>query len=106
MSCPSGGIFTGFEAAFQSFDVWRAIYCMYATPLGGAVVGTLFYGAVSLGIVIRTGSLAIPAILYIILGGTITAQMLSVVTPFVGLAVLVTAPLAATAVIWTIDRLG
>ena len=106
MPCPSGGKFTGFEAAFNSLDIWRATYCMYATPMSEAVVGTLFYGAVSLAIFIKTESIGIPAILFIILGGTILAQMLAVVTPFVALIVLLGAPIAATGIIWTLDRLG
>lgn len=108
MSCPSGERFgvEAFRAAFESLDLWQAGYCAYATPLSGAVVGSLFYGAVSLGIFIRTGSIGIPAVLFIILGSTILAQMLSVVTPFVALVVLVAAPLAATSIVWSVDRLG
>lgn len=90
----------------QTMDLWQAIYCMYGTPVGEAIVGTLFYGAVSLGIFIRTGSLGIPAVLFIILGSTILAQMLTVITPFVGLVVLLSAPVAATAIVWGLDRLG
>lgn len=108
MSCPSGDRFTveAFEKAFETLDLWQAAYCAYATPLTGAVVGSLFYGAVSLAIFIRTGSIGIPAILFIILGSTILAQMMAVITPFVALIVLVSAPLAATGIIWSIDRLG
>lgn len=106
MSCPSGPRFTGFEHAMQSLDLWTALYCMYGVPMGEAIVGTLFYGAVSLGIFIRTGRVGIPAILFIILGSTILAQMLTVVTPIVGLVVLLGAPVAATAIIWGLDRLG
>jgi len=108
MSCPSGSRFSveAFQKAFETLDLWQAAYCTYATPLTGAVVGSLFYGAVSLAIFIRTGSVGIPAILFIILGSTILAQMMAVVTPFVALIVLLAAPLAATSIIWTIDRLG
>jgi hypothetical protein len=108
MSCPSGSKFTAdmFEAAYQSLDIWQAMYCAYGTPLGETVVGTLFYGAVSLGIFIKTGSVGIPAILFIVLGSTILAKMLAVVTPFVALIVLLGAPVAATAIVWSIDRLG
>lgn len=108
MSCPSGERFTveAFQRAFESLDLWQALYCTYAVPIPAAVVGSLFYGAVSLAIFIRTGSIGIPAVLFIILGGTILAEMMAVVTPFVALVVLVSAPLAATAIIWSIDRLG
>lgn len=108
MSCPSGQRYTveAFQKAFENLDLWGALYCSYATPLTQAVVGTLFYGAVSLAIFIRTGSIGMPAVLFIILGATILAQMMAVVTPFVALIVLVGAPLAATAIIWNIDRLG
>lgn len=106
MACPDGSRFTGFMTAMQDLDLWQAGYCMYATPLGEAVVGSVFYGAVSLGIFIRTGSLTIPAILYLILGTTITARMLSVVSPMVGLIILLVAPILLTALIWNVDRLG
>lgn len=106
MSCPSGDRYTQFAEAMANFELWSLFYCSYATPLGEAVVGTLFYGAVSLGIFIRTGRIAIPAVLFIILGSTILAQMLAVITPFVALVVLLAAPVTATAIIWGIDRLG
>lgn len=108
MSCPSGSRLSvdAFETALDALDLWQAGYCAYATPLGAAVVGTLFYGAVSLHIFIRTGSVGIPAILFIILGGTLLGEMLAVVSPFVALIVLVSAPLLATGIIWTTDRLG
>lgn len=106
MPCPSGDKYTGFEAAFESLDLWEATYCTYATPMGPEVVGTLFYGAVSLAIFVKTGSIAIPAILFIILGATLLAEMLAVVTPFIALIVLLGVPIAATAIVWTLDRLG
>lgn len=106
MPCPTGAEFAGFETAMNDLDLWRAIYCTYGTPVGETVVGTLFYGGVSLGIFIRTGSIGIPSILFVILGSTIIAQMLSVVTPFIAFIVLLAAPIAATAIIWTVDRLG
>lgn len=106
MACPDGSKFNGFEAAFNNLDIWKAVFCMYATPMGETVVGTLFYGCVSLAIFIKTGSIAIPSLLFIILGGTILSQMLAVVTPFVALIVLLAAPIAATALVWGVDRLG
>jgi len=90
----------------QNLDLWEAGYCTYATPLGGLVVGTVFYGAVSLGIFIRTRSLVLPAVLYIVLGSTLTFQMLSIISPLIGFLVLLVAPIAATALVYNVDRLG
>lgn len=106
MACPDGSRFNAsqFDAAMQNLSLWDAGYCAYAVPMGEAVVGTLFYGAVSLGIFIRTGSLAIPSILFLILGATLIGQMLAVISPLVGLIVLVNAPLLATALVWNLDR--
>jgi len=108
MTCPSGGLFRAsqFTNAMQNLDLWQAGYCMYATPMSELVVGTVVDGAVSLGIFISTGSLVIPAVLYIILGSTITFQMLSIISPLIGFLVLLVAPIAATALVYNVDRLG
>lgn len=106
MTCPDGARFDGFGDALSSLDIWEAGFCMYATPMGPEVVASLVYSAVMLGMFLRTQSVAIPAILFIILGGTMLANMFAVIAPIVAFIVLVSAPIALTALIWTTDRLG
>lgn len=107
MACPSGtGRYTQFMEAMENLQLWDAFFCMYAYPLGDLVVGTVIYGAFMLGITVKTNNIIIPFILFIVFGGTVLGRMLSVVSPMVGLLVLVVAPLILTGVIFTIDRLG
>lgn len=106
MACPDGARFTAeaFDAAMQNFSLWDAGFCAYATPLGELVVGTVVYVAVGLNIFIRTGSLIIPFVLMLLLGGTIFAQMLAVINSFAALIILVVAPVVVTALVFLLDR--
>lgn len=106
MACPEGARFTAqaFRTAVENFDLWDAGFCGYATPLGELTVGTLFYGAVSLNIFLRTGSLIIPFILVLILGGVVLAQVYAVINSFAGLLIVVAAPIIATTLVYAVDR--
>lgn len=106
MACPDGARFTGemFQTAMENFDLWEAMVCPYGTALGMGVVGTMLYSAFALNIFIRTGSVIIPFVLVMILGGTIIGQMVGVVSAFAGLIVLVVAPLVVSALIFVLDR--
>lgn len=105
MACPSGPYRT--DAAFEaigSLDLWEAGFCTYGVPMGEMVVGLLFYGAVGLTLFIRTGSPMIPFVLVLILGGTILAQMASVVSSFAAVLVLLAAPIVLSLLVYQLDR--
>lgn len=106
MACPEGARFTAeaFRTAVENFEIWDAMLCGYATPLGELAVGTIFYAAVSLNIFIRTGSLIIPSILVLILGSVVLAQMFAVINSFAGFLIVLTAPIIATALTYAIDQ--
>lgn len=104
MACPSGPRYTGALEAMKGFHLWEAAFCTYAVPAGELVVGLLFYGAVSLAIFIRTGSPIIPLILILILGGTILAQMVSIVSSFAAVLILLGAPIVISLLVFNIDR--
>lgn len=108
MACPTGARFTSemFQTAMEGLDLWEGMFCAYGTPLGELVVGTVVYSAIGLNIFLRTGSIMIPFVLALILGGTIFAQMFAIINAFVGLIILIAAPLVASMLIFTVDRRG
>ena len=107
MPCPTGRFGPElFQEAMQSLNLWEAMFCSYGAPLGELIVGTVLYSAVAINIFARTGSLIIPFILALILGGTILAQMYAVISAFVGIIVLIVAPMVVSAIIFMIDRRG
>lgn len=57
------------------FEFIKAFTCTYASAAGFLVTGLLVYGAISLSIYIRTGSVAIPAILVLLTGGVVVVQL-------------------------------
>ena len=108
MACPEGARFTAdmFRTAMENFDLWEATFCAYGSPLGELTVGTVVYSAVGLNIFLRTGSIMIPFVLALVLGGTILAQMFAIINAFVGLLILFGAPLVASMLIFAVDRRG
>lgn len=108
MACPSGSRFTAemFQTAFENFELWDAMFCGYAGPLGEVLVGTIIYSAFALNIFLRTDSVMIPFVLAMILGGTILAQMFAIINAFVGLIILIAAPLVISALVFSVDRRG
>lgn len=105
MACPSSGPrYTEALDAISNFQLWDAVFCTYAVPAGAEVVGLLFYGAISLGIFIKTGSVIIPFILILILGGTVLAQMMAVISSFAAIIVLLGAPIVITLLVIKLDR--
>lgn len=105
MVCPVDGRYGAdlFRQAMESMDLWEATFCAYGAPLGELVVGTILYSAIGLNIFIRTGSLIIPFVLSLILGGTILAQMFAIINTFVGIIVLLSAPIILTGLVYTFD---
>lgn len=104
MACPDGSRYQNFSAAMAELDLWEALYCPYGVAAGELVVGAMFYSAVGLAIYIRTGSAIVPFVLLLILGSTVTAQMLSVISGFAALLILLAAPLTLTIIAWKLDR--
>jgi hypothetical protein len=105
MACPDGSRYNdALNALDNGFDIWEAAFCTYAVPAGELVVGLLFYGAVSLGIFVRTGSAMIPFILVLILGGTILAQMAAIVSQFAAVIILIAAPIIISILVFQLDR--
>lgn len=60
-----------------NWEFMKAVTCTYANVAGYLVTGLLVYGAVSLSIYIRTGSVIIPFVLLLTTGGAV----MSVVAP-------------------------
>lgn len=107
MSCPTGRFSADlFNTAIQNFDLWRAGFCAYGAPLGELVVGSVVYAAFGLNIFIRTGSLIIPFVLALILGGTIFAQTFAIVNQIAGMVILIVAPVAVSTIVFMLDRRG
>lgn len=106
MACPTDGRYNAdlFQQAMEDFDLWEAMFCVYGGPMGELVVGTIVYSAFALAIFVRTGSLIIPFVMLLVLGGTVLSQMLGVIGSFAGLIILVVAPLVVTALIVAVDR--
>lgn len=76
----------GFEAYLFDFEFINAFSCT-ASDLGGgfATVATLVLAGVGLSIYVRTGSVALPAILLLLTGG---ALLSTVAAPALGIATL------------------
>jgi len=106
MPCGSGRwVPDSFGAAMEAFDLWEALFCAYGAPLGELVVGSILYAGVGLNIFIRTGSVMIPFVLALVLGGTVLAQVFAIINTFVGIIILVTAPLIISMWVYRLDRL-
>lgn len=106
MACPDGARYAGdaFITAMENLDLWEALFCPYATPLGELAVGSIVYAGFALNIFIRTGSVIVPFILVLLLGGTILAQVYAVISAFAALIILIAAPLVVSALVFLLDR--
>jgi len=81
--CSAG---SGFQDYLGSFEFIKAFGCT-ASDLGGgfATVSTLVMAAVVLSIYIRTGSVALPAVLVLLTGGVVLSTLAA---PAIGIAAL------------------
>lgn len=70
MQCGGAG-----HELITEFEFIRAFTCTYADVVGLLVLGMIVYGAVSLSIYIRTGSVIIPLVLLMTTGGATVAAM-------------------------------
>lgn len=105
MACPDGP-FTSemFNQAMQQFNLWEFTICPYGGPMSILLVGTVLYSGISINIFTRTGSIMIPFVLAMILGGTVLAQTLAIINSFAAVIILVGAPLAVSALVFSVDR--
>ena len=76
----------GFGDYLTNFEFIKAFTCTYANAAGFLVVGLLVYGGISLSIYIETGSVIIPFVLLLTVGGAVLTQ---VAAPAMTIAVLV-----------------
>lgn len=105
MACPDGRYAAEmFNEAMQNFELWDAIICSYAGPTSSLVVGTVLYSGIGLNIFLRQGSVIIPFVLVLILGGTILGQMFGVISSFAALVILIVPPLILSGLILALDR--
>lgn len=75
---------TGFEGYLSNFEFINAFVCTSSDLAGGfAIVSTLVFGGIALSIYIRTGSIAMPAILLLLTGGAVISTLAA---PAVGIA--------------------
>ena len=58
-----------------NFNFVEAVSCTYIDAAGLLVVGMIVYGAIGLSLYIRTGSMRIPAVLLLLIGGAIVPQI-------------------------------
>lgn len=108
MACPEGARYTTelFKNATEALDLWELGTCAYGTPLGEAAVGSIVYSGIALHIFIRTGSVMLPFVLALTLGGTVLAQMFAVIGVFAAALILLTVPVVLTAYVYLLDRRG
>lgn len=72
-----------FVDRLTDFQFWEALTCQYADPIGFYVLGVLVYSGVALPIYIRTGSIGIPAVLLLIVGGLVLPQVAGIASGYV-----------------------
>lgn len=80
---------SGFDYLLN-FEFIKALTCTYANAAGLLVAGTMVYGGVSLSIYIRTGSVIIPFVLLLTVGGAVLTQVAGVATAMATLLLLTT----------------
>ena len=107
MACPSGRFSAElFNEAMSNFELWDAVICPFAGPTSMLLVGTVIYSGIGLNIFLRLGSVIIPFVLALILGGTVVGQTIGVISSFVAMIILIVPPLIISLLIFTVDRRG
>lgn len=76
----------GFVEYLSAFEFWNAVTCPYANSVGFLTLGLFVYGSVSVPIYLTTGSIIVPAVLLLLVGGAVLSQ---VAAPATTIAVLV-----------------
>jgi len=85
---------TGGWEYMLEFEFIKAFSCTYANSIGFLVFGLMVVGAIGTSIYIRTGSVAIPAMLVLLTGG---ASLSVAASPLVAMASIVVIGLGAGA---------
>jgi hypothetical protein len=85
MACSDYNTYWEFMANWQFFD---AVYCLYGEQVGFFLFPLLAYGALATALYIFAGSLIMPLVLTIILGGVVVAQLPPGPVRLVGIVVL------------------
>lgn len=76
----------GFVDYLTNFEFWKAVTCPYANSVGFLTLGLFVYGSISVPIYLTTGTIIIPAVLLLLVGGAVLAQ---IAAPGMTIAVLV-----------------
>lgn len=71
------------------FEFIKAFSCTYANQIGFLVTFTFIYGAVATSLFIRTGSMILPLILLLLVGGPILGMVLGPVVAIATILILV-----------------
>lgn len=71
-----------------NFQFIKAFTCTYFTTAGMLVTGLFVYGAIGISIYIRTGSVVLPAILTLLVGGAVIGQVAAPATAVLTVLVL------------------
>lgn len=65
----------GLREAWLAGDFMEAVVCPYNLQMGELTFGLMIYGAVCLGLYVRTGSAVVPAVVTIV-GGTVAVSQI------------------------------
>lgn len=84
----------------RDFAFVKAGVCPYANSIGFLTLGIIIWGGVSIAIFSRTGSIKMPAVLMLLLGGAVLGQVAGPGLGVTALVVLGGAAVAMTAVYW------
>jgi len=72
------------------FEFIKAFTCTFANSVGLLVAGTLVYGGIGLFTYVRTGSIIVPFVLLVLVGGAVLSQVAGVFTTAATLLFLLT----------------
>lgn len=86
--------------ALRNYAFGDAFVCPYWDTVGQLATGLLVWGGISLAIYIKTGSIIIPYILLLLLGGVVLQQVASVAVTISGVIVLAVLGGVPTYLIW------
>lgn len=78
----------GFVDYISEFEFWKAVTCPYANEVGFLTLGLFVYGSISVPIYLTTGSIIVPAVLLLLVGGAVLTQVAAPATPIAVLVLL------------------
>lgn len=80
----------GFQERLADFQFVEAASCQYADQMGFLTFGMIVYGGILSSIYLTSGSIVIPAVLLLVVGGAVIAQLAAPAIPFVLLTIILT----------------